>query len=119
MIHHKNLRYDSFYEIFFVIIQLFFKVPILFNNLQHTKYCKNTLIKSNGLSCKISKTGQCMSGRGKVIGGSGSLNAMLFVRGNRAVYDNWLAESNKGWGYDDVWPYFEELVHAVGIQRAI
>ncbi|XP_037814920.1 glucose dehydrogenase [FAD, quinone]-like [Lucilia sericata] len=39
---------------------------------------------------------------------------MLYVRGNRADYDGWLAEGNKGWGYGDVWPYFEALVRPEG-----
>jgi choline dehydrogenase len=40
--------------------------------------------------------------RGKVLGGSSSINGMLWVRGNRANYDAWEAEGNKGWGAADV-----------------
>ena len=40
--------------------------------------------------------------RGKVVGGSSSINGMVYVRGNRANYDSWAAEGNIGWSADDV-----------------
>ena len=45
--------------------------------------------------------------RGKVMGGSSSTNAMLYVRGNAWDYDNWAAMGNPGWSYQDVLPYFK------------
>jgi len=58
-----------------------------------------------------------------VIGGSGSINAMIYLRGNRADFDGWAADGCTGWSYDEVLPYFkrsednergEDAFHGVG-----
>ena len=47
--------------------------------------------------------------RGKVLGGSGSINAMVYVRGQPGDFDDWAAAGNPGWSYNEVLPYFVRL----------
>jgi choline dehydrogenase len=46
--------------------------------------------------------------RGKVLGGSSSINGLLYVRGQHEDYDRWRQRGNSGWGFDDVLPYFKK-----------
>lgn len=49
--------------------------------------------------------------RGKTLGGSSSINAMLYVRGHKWDYDHWSDLGNSGWSYDEVLPYFKKAEH--------
>jgi choline dehydrogenase-like flavoprotein len=51
----------------------------------------------------------CIVPQGRVVGGSSSINAMIYMRGHRKDYDSWAAAGCRGWSYDDVLPVFKSL----------
>lgn len=51
--------------------------------------------------------------RGKVLGGSGSINGLIYIRGQREDFDGWAAQGNPGWSYDELLPYFHKSEHQV------
>ncbi len=56
--------------------------------------------------------------RGKVIGGSSSVNGMVWVRGHARDYDHWAEQGARGWAYADVLPYFRRIEHWHGPQAS-
>jgi choline dehydrogenase len=85
------------------------RIPPAFPKLFHTKYDWDlTTISQPELKAR-----ELYWPRGKTLGGSSSLNAMMWVRGARADYDAWPA----GWRYDDVLPFFHRAENRVGSNR--
>lgn len=56
--------------------------------------------------------------RGKTLGGSGAINGHIYNRGQRADFDNWARKGNRGWGYEDVLPYFRKSENRIGAADA-
>jgi len=71
---------------------------VLLNRMYDWGYDTEPEPEMNGRSIEVA--------RGKVIGGSSSINAMAYVRGNRADYDRWASRGLPGWSYAGVLPYF-------------
>jgi choline dehydrogenase len=82
------------------MIAIFHNVPALKKRLDWGYY---TAPQENALGRRIPQP------RGRVLGGSGSINGMVFVRGNRQNYDDWAAAGCAGWGYADVLPSFKRF----------
>ncbi|RLU16177.1 hypothetical protein DMN91_011937 [Ooceraea biroi] len=57
-------------------------------------------------SCRSRREGGCPWARGKVMGGSSTINYMIYIRGNPADYDEWAEHGNHGWSSKDVFPHF-------------
>lgn len=55
----------------------------------------------------------CFHPRGRILGGTSSVNFMIFIRGNRRDFDSWAERGNTGWSYNDVLPYFLKMENAV------
>jgi choline dehydrogenase-like flavoprotein len=53
--------------------------------------------------------------QGRTLGGSSSINGMIYNRGQRADFDQWAQRGNRGWGYVDVLPYFKRTEQRIGV----
>lgn len=89
--------------------QLFVKAPAAFSKLFKTKndwaYHSEPIPAADGRRIFVP--------RGKVLGGSSSINAMLYIRGNRYDYDHDWASVAPGWSYADVLPFFKRSEHNI------
>jgi choline dehydrogenase-like flavoprotein len=84
------------------------EIPFIYPAVQLTEYDWQYRTEPHEGMCRAFKNHSCKWPRGKVLGGSSTINAMLYIRGMRKDYDNWEAAGNKGWSYEDVLPYFKK-----------
>ncbi|XP_055644501.1 glucose dehydrogenase [FAD, quinone] isoform X4 [Toxorhynchites rutilus septentrionalis] len=81
-------------------------VPMFFH-LQNSSVDWAYTIERSKLACKSMPNG-CFWPRGKLLGGSGGINVMVYIRGNRRDYDQWEQLGNTGWGWKNVVEYFKK-----------
>ncbi|XP_055845320.1 glucose dehydrogenase [FAD, quinone] [Episyrphus balteatus] len=75
---------------------------------QHSRWDWQFQTEPNGKSCMAMKGERCHWPRGKMLGGTNGMNAMIYARGTRKDFDDWEAWGNPTWGYDDVLKYFQK-----------
>lgn len=85
------------------------EIPPIFHSLQEKEEDWQYVTEPQEYACLGMEGHRCNWPRGKVLGGSSVINAMLYVRGNRRDFDNWAAAGNPGWSYEDVLPYFKKM----------
>lgn len=85
------------------------EIPQLFPSLQQSELDWKFHTEATGEFCLMHEDGRCNWPRGKVLGGSSTINAMLYVRGNAKDYDHWAQQGNYGWGFKDILPYFKKM----------
>ncbi|CAG9861260.1 unnamed protein product [Phyllotreta striolata] len=83
-------------------------MPLMFPTLQLSPLDWQYKTEPGENYCLGLNEGRCNWPRGRVLGGSSVLNAMMYVRGNRKDYDRWKEIGNPGWSYEDVLPYFKK-----------
>jgi choline dehydrogenase len=78
------------------------RIPAAFSKLFHSEYDWDYYTEPEPVTANRPRYWP----RGKGLGGSSSINAMMYVRGHRSDYDLWRQAGNAGWSYDDVLPFF-------------
>lgn len=84
-------------------------IPLLVAPLQVSEANWKYKLEPSENVCLGMKGRQCLLPRGKVMGGSSTINFMIYTRGNRHDYNLWEKLGNPGWGSEDVLPYFLKL----------
>ena len=94
-------------------------IPAMYHTLMHSNIDYAYQTQPERFACAQNEHKSCYWPRGKVMGGSSSINGLYYARGSRHDYDGWAALGNPGWGYKDILPYFKKLedfnIHNVSI----
>ncbi|XP_064555162.1 glucose dehydrogenase [FAD, quinone]-like [Drosophila montana] len=94
--------------------------PLLAGHLQLTASNWNYRSVPQPRACRGMYNQECALPRGKVLGGTSSINSMIYNRGNRRDFDAWAERGNRGWSYHQVLPYFlrSESAQLLGLEQS-
>ncbi|KAK5638312.1 hypothetical protein RI129_012607 [Pyrocoelia pectoralis] len=92
------------------------EIPATFFGLAKSEEDWSYDIELNSTACLGLKDKKCFCPRGKTLGGSSSINGMLYLRGNRKDYDAWANDGNVGWDYDSVMQHFRRIEDLQGVE---
>lgn len=84
-------------------------IPQLYSTMISSKYDWMYTTERTEKACRSMKNHQCRWSKGKMLGGSSSMNSLYYARGHPKDYDAWEALGNAGWAYKDVLKYFKKL----------
>lgn len=84
-------------------------VPLFAGYLIKSTYDYGYIAEKTPGSCLLSENERCPYHDGRALGGSSTINYMLWTRGNRKDFDEWEEAGNEGWGYEGVLPYFKKI----------
>ena len=84
------------------------RVPGFMLTLYHSEEAYDYETEPNENSCLGMRKKLCRWTKGKALGGSSVINAMLHIHGNDRDYDQWAEMGNKGWSYEEILPYFRK-----------
>ncbi|XP_053952135.1 glucose dehydrogenase [FAD, quinone]-like [Anastrepha ludens] len=90
------------------------EIPSMNTFLQQTRYTWDYYSEPLAHICLGLKGRLCYNPRGKLIGGSGAINGMVYVEGHPKDFDDWLAAGNTQWGWEDVKRYFKQALRPMG-----
>lgn len=92
-------------------------IPLFFMNLQKTPEDYAYDVEPEKFACHGTTTGLCNWGKGKVLGGSSTINGMIYSQGTEEDYNEWHRMGNEGWSYEDVLPYFRKFQNCQEARR--
>lgn len=87
----------------------FADVPQLYPVFQRSPWDWNYKTVKSERYCLAMQNQECSWPRARMLGGCSSINAMMYIRGNRKDYDHWAELGNVGWNYDNVLHYFRKM----------